>query len=1133
MKILKQIKFIFILLFLLFHNYNYIHSATAKTVYIPNAFSTDPALSQWSWDRSYQSDNFVIFWGPVVGTDPANYSDPNLRFTPSQICSYLEAVFVKYINEIQFVSNDPATNFGKYKTIVVMNDTWGSGGPSGWAFGGNYDNIIAAMWVHPDATRDGLVVAHEFAHGCQSMQSIQENKVGGGFVNYDPSGFFWEGHANFMRSQMYPNNAGEDYPRWLMTRHFHFSSTRHHYWGPLRLLLTMQEIEGITMVNRLWKESVAREHPLVTYRRLKSWTQAQLNDFIYEYAKREVNCNYNVTNYGGTTNLGQVLRNEINRLRNNEPHYLWREYTMLTKTSNTQNRYFCPEYFAPQDYGINIIPLYPDNISQLVCVKFKGHTEVNSYAGWRYGFVAVNSSGNARYGDMYGDNEREITFQLNSGENLYLVVIGAPTAHTSYVWEPGWPKIYRFPYEICINNGVPEGYQTNFRQDIKNKYAGHTHSNGGGWVANTASVASSVYVGPKAVVLGSSNITGNVRIDGTAWVENATVRDNVIIDGNARLRGGTYSNDARITENAICYSCTVSGSPTLKGNMFSWGGNFSGTAVVGGDAELSSASSGVYLQTPHPNNGRTENDGKGANDPSNIDINAVVTPWTDAQFGNCCSGTTPSTPTYTRTRTPTLTLTRTSTPTFTRTLTGTQTPSYTRTVTFTMTRTNTVVITNTNTVTATRTNTPINTPTQTATYTSTRTNTPQITATYTGTLTGTMTRTNTVQPTNTYTGTATRTNTPQPTSTYTQTVTFTGTRTNTPQPTATYTRTLTGTMTRTNTVQSTNTRTPTLSFTNTVSSTLTFTRTPTSTWTRTATPSYTNTNTRTQTPTYTYTDTISSNTPTVTPTYTRTSTRTLTMTTTNTSTPSLTLTPTLSVTTTQTPSPSNTRTPTLTFTDTSTRTPTYTFTDTISSNTPTATPTYTMTGTRTATLTDTVTNTRTATRTITQSYTETTTNTATNTATGTRTSTPTWTMTATPSWTRTVTTTITNTPSITATYTVTPTFTSTVIPDKEEFKIENVVIMPNPYNKRGSDLKIGFEITQASKVIKVRIYTSGFRLIKQITQVGNYVVGRNTIEIESRYLDKLANGTYYIVITAINNKGVSVNSKPVILIILR
>ncbi|MEM0373965.1 MAG: DUF6055 domain-containing protein, partial [Sulfolobales archaeon] len=600
-----------------------------KSVYIPRAFNDYP-LNQWSWERSYQSENFVVFWGPLVSTNPVNDPNTNLRFNPQQICDYLEQAFNKYVNEIKFVSNVSTTNFGRYKTIVVMNDTWGEGGPSGWAFGSGYDDVISAMWVHPQATRDGWVVTHEFSHGCQYMQAIQENPYRYGFRNYEPAGFFWEGHADFMSVQVYPDRAAQDFPRWLMTRHFHYSSTRHHYWGPPRLLYVIQEIYGINMINRLWKESQRNEHPLVTFRRLSGWTQSQLNDFIYEYAKREVTYDYKTTNHGGTTVIGQVLRNEYNRLKNNEPHYLWREYVILKKLTN--NRYICPDYFAPQDYGINIIPLYVINVSSPVYIKFKGHTEVNNRAGWRYGFVAVDTSGNPRYGEVHRENEKVISFTVSSSERLYLVVVGAPTVHTDYVWEPGWPKIYRFPYEVCIHNAIPEGYQSNFRQEIKNRYPGRVHSNGGGWVANTATVASTVYVSSTAVVLGSSNISGNVRIEGWVWVENATIRDNVIVKDNARIRGGTYSQNAVISENAICYNCTVSGSAILKGNMFSWGGNFSGTAVVGGDAEISSASSGVYLQTPHPNNGRTENDGKGETDPSNIDINTPITPFTDEEF---------------------------------------------------------------------------------------------------------------------------------------------------------------------------------------------------------------------------------------------------------------------------------------------------------------------------------------------------------------------------------------------------------------------------------------------------------------------------------------------------------------------
>lgn len=597
-----------------------------KTVYTPRAFSTDAALSTWSADRSYQSANFVLFWGNVVGTNPATYSDANLRFNPQSVCDTLEKIYTKYISDIGFCSDAATKNLGKYKLIIVMNDTWGiAGEPSGWAFGGSYDGVIGAMWVHPNATRDGGVISHELAHSLQGMNSIQENTTGGGF-NWDPAGFFWEGHANFMRTQMYPRFASDDLPRWMATSMFHWSSTRHHY-DNFKLLWHMQQLDGITMVNRLWKESIRNEHPLMTYMRLKAYNQAQLNDFVYDYAKREVTGDYPVNNFGA------IMRAERNRLKNNEPHYMWRFHTILTQLNATTGRYIVPDAFAPQDYGYNIIPLYTTCTTRVVHVKFKGHTEVNNTAGWRYGFVAVKADGTTvRYSPVYAANESEISFQLSADETqLYLVVIGAPTTHTSYVWEAGWPKIKRYPYELRIENAVPEGYQSTFRSQYK--VNGRVHPNGGGWVANSSTVASTVYVGPKAIVRGNSNISGNVRIDGTAWVESATVRDNVVIDGNANVWQGTYSGSAHITDNAVLNQCNVSGTVLAKGNVLEWNVTFGNAVVVGGDAEIGNCSTnGYYLQFPHGNNGRAECDGKGATDASNVDVNATITNFTDAQM---------------------------------------------------------------------------------------------------------------------------------------------------------------------------------------------------------------------------------------------------------------------------------------------------------------------------------------------------------------------------------------------------------------------------------------------------------------------------------------------------------------------
>lgn len=46
----------------------------------------------------------------------------------------------------------------------------------------------------------------------------------------------------------------------------------------------------------------------------------------------------------------------------------------------------------------------------------------------------------------------------------------------------------------------------------------HQHSNGGGWVENTATVASSAYVGPDAQVYGEAQVCGEAQVYGDAQV---------------------------------------------------------------------------------------------------------------------------------------------------------------------------------------------------------------------------------------------------------------------------------------------------------------------------------------------------------------------------------------------------------------------------------------------------------------------------------------------------------------------------------------------------------------------------------------------------------------------------------------
>nr|MBP7792884.1 hypothetical protein [Candidatus Goldiibacteriota bacterium] len=438
------------------------------------------------------------------------------------------------------------------------------------------------------------------------------------------------------------------------------------------------------------------------------------------------------------------------------------------------------------------------------------------------------------------------------------------------------------------------------------------------------------------------------------------------------------------------------------------------------------------------------------------------------------------------------------------------------------------------------------------TPTVTRTSTPAGTATFTRTRTPTASPTYSRTPTRTNTSAASPTFTPSRTAsptfsrTASPTYTRTATRTNTSAASLTFTPSRTMTSTYTRTISPTSSRTPTATNTSISSPTFTPSRTASPTYSRTTSP--TEIITTIFTPTFTFSRTAS-------PTFTRTPTTYLSYTPTRTSTagatstftPSRTITTTYSMTPTiyLSGSPTQTRTtiPTNTFTSTRTATPSwtatitatssFTVTDTISSNTPTATPTFTSTYSITLTFTQTWTNTSTFTftRTNTPVNTSTFTRTATSPATNTHTPTATRTSTSTFTYTLTYTPTRTMTQTLMATATFTITMTATPEPVSEELKITDVIPYPNPFNpEKDEKLKIGLGITQLNvDKYSVTIYTSGYRMIKEIKK--EIPLRQNYIEIDTKDLQSLSNGTYYyyVIITKGNKEAKSKIDKLIIM----
>ncbi|NUP39753.1 MAG: avirulence protein [Streptomyces sp.] len=523
-------------------------AATAKSLYIPPSWASTGEVP-WAQNRTKESADFVLLWGEKSGTDPLHAPSP-YNFDPDDILNQLEMLYSFYVNTMKFT---PETGLlAQYKIDVIVTQTWNRTELSDWASGGSADGKVGVINVAPGAALPGSWgLAHELGHVFQNYTFLGK---GSGVGLTDPSaGTFWETSAEYMAMQVYPDGAAGDLTRFLRTENLAYSSSRHHYGNWMLVQYLVDKYGGLATFNAIWNQAKSNEHPLETYRRINNLTQAQLNTRIAEYAQHQVTYDYSNRSHfmPFVTNVyGAGFINAYNGIA-------------VDAVDQAAGHYAVPDALAPSDYGYNKISLVPSSDGALIKLHFKGHVNAAAGSGWSYGFVAVKN-GTPRYGEVSSSPDGQLSFQTQPGESeVYLVVTGTPGTVHHYAFLDGYTKDYRYPYEFRISGATPSGYEPGYQKPAA-AGGGHWHSNGGGWVDNRANVASTVYVGPRAAVYGNSTLTGNVRVEGMAWVNSgATLSGSVVVKDNALVQGGA---------------------------------NLSGTVVLGGDAETAgTCSSGTYL----------------------------------------------------------------------------------------------------------------------------------------------------------------------------------------------------------------------------------------------------------------------------------------------------------------------------------------------------------------------------------------------------------------------------------------------------------------------------------------------------------------------------------------------------------
>jgi carbonic anhydrase/acetyltransferase-like protein (isoleucine patch superfamily) len=577
----------------------YIANSKEKSIVLQAGVKSQP---DFSWERTAQSENFIIYWGQKIKGDPTDKTaNPSTWFSPNDILTWLEEIHSYLADTIGFLHKNDG-NAAKYKYEIVMNNTWENDVFTGWAFGGIADNKIGGIWIDAGATRDNGVLSHEFTHASQGMVKIDHPGYG---IDASWGGFFWESHANWMRA-MYNKDHSGLLDRYINTSMMHFSVTRRHYQN-FAFLDYIADKYGIQTTNDIWHKANAKvSHPLTSLRdSVLRYSQDDLNDDLAMCAMKNVTWDYS-------------FQKDIKKVISNlDPSSIGREYTILDSLKDGSGKYIVPEYLAPADYGYNIVPLYLNDGASEIKVNFEVlENEEAGGAGSRYGFVAVDTDGKARYSKIYSEQDYSTTFTVQPTDSkFYMVVTGAPKNHHNYEWEVGYPKTYRYPYVVSFEGAIPAGHKVGYNSQ-KNKVAGAPHSNGGGWVASTAKVDASVYIGPNAQVLKTAVVNGKVRIEDYAIVTDnakvsgdAIVRNHAIVGGSTALNGtavvektaraynSTIKNSVVVTGSALLYNSTLSGNVVAKDLAYLSGVTLSGTVIIGGDAEeYTGCKAGTYLE---------------------------------------------------------------------------------------------------------------------------------------------------------------------------------------------------------------------------------------------------------------------------------------------------------------------------------------------------------------------------------------------------------------------------------------------------------------------------------------------------------------------------------------------------------
>lgn len=422
----------------------------------------DSAEARWCFDRSAQSEHFLVFWEAGFGDDPAQAPE-DMRVDVDDLLAKAEQFYQTNVETLAMADGLPGGR--KIQIYLLYTEEW-------VATGSGFDDCIGAMWVSPMTCHPvGSVIAHEMGHCFQYLvycrqladDASDDHRSGFRYGYAENAGnALWEIGAQWQAWQDYPAEQFTDYEMetWFANSHRalenEYARYQNYWW-----FNALTERYGMDAYGRIWRESRWPEDAYRCFMRL--YLNDDLDEFyaqLYDYAARAVTFDfaaarpyaadwqgrYDATLYeaDGWQRIAYADCPEANgfaalRLDASRGARVTVRFRGLAAGSS----------LAAQDPGRYV--LGDEATDENRTGRTRAYNAMDSAPGWRYGFVALQTDGTRVYGDMHAEAEGELAFDIPADtQELYFVVLGAPETYVCHVWDNDESTDAQLPFEVQI-----------------------------------------------------------------------------------------------------------------------------------------------------------------------------------------------------------------------------------------------------------------------------------------------------------------------------------------------------------------------------------------------------------------------------------------------------------------------------------------------------------------------------------------------------------------------------------------------------------------------------------------------------------------------------------------------------------